>query len=75
MEREQEQEPGPNLLDIFSMIPLIQHHAERFSSAHPEHVGNVNTFLQELFRIKSELQSAVYARMRIKDQDDHSLSD
>jgi hypothetical protein len=64
----QEQEPEPNLLDIFNMIPLIQHHAGRFSSAHPEHAGDVDTFLQELFRIKSELQSAVYARMRMKDQ-------
>jgi hypothetical protein len=59
-----EDEPGPNLLDLFNPIPLIQHHAERFSRAHPEHAGDVDTFLQELFCIKSELQSAVYARQK-----------
>jgi hypothetical protein len=57
-------EPGPNVLDIINLIPLMQHHADRFSNAHPEHAGDVGTFLQELHRITSELQSAVYARQK-----------
>jgi len=61
---EKELEPGPNLLDIIVMIPLMQVRAEQFSSAHPEHAGDVGTFLQELHRIVSELRSSVYARQK-----------
>jgi hypothetical protein len=61
-------EPGPNVLDIINLIPMMQHNADRFSNAHPEHSGDVQTFLQELRRIVSELQSSVYARERMKDE-------
>jgi hypothetical protein len=59
-------EPGPNLLDIIHLIPLIQHNAERFISAHPEHEADVRRFLEELYRMASELKSSVYARQRMK---------
>jgi len=63
-----ENKPGPNLVDIINLIPLMQFNANQFSRAHPEHSGDVQTFLQELYRLVSDLQSAVYARDRAKDQ-------
>jgi hypothetical protein len=60
----QEHEPGPRLVDIINQIPLMQYHADRFIKAYPEHAADVGTFLQELYRITSELQSAVYARQK-----------
>mgnify|MGYP003577349405 FL=1 len=57
-----EDEPRPSLLDIKNTIWPLQYHAHRFMDAHPEHAGDVHIFLQELYRIISELQSAVYAR-------------
>jgi hypothetical protein len=52
------------VLDIVMLIPLVQAHADQFSSEDPQHAENVSTFLQELRRITSELQSGVYARQK-----------
>jgi hypothetical protein len=61
---EKEEEPESIFLDIINALPPLQHHAERFSREHPEHSQDIHRFLQELHRIRSELQSAVYARQK-----------
>jgi len=51
-----------DFLDIPNVITLVKYQAERFSSEQPQHSEDVSTFVRELDRITSELQSAVYAR-------------
>jgi ABC-type Zn uptake system ZnuABC Zn-binding protein ZnuA len=53
-----------DFLDIPNVITLVKYQAERFSSEHPQHSEDVSTFVRELDRITSELQSAVYARQK-----------
>jgi hypothetical protein len=53
-----------DFLEIPNVITLVKYQADRFSSEHPEHTEDVNTFVRELNRITSELQTAVYARQK-----------
>ena len=53
-----------DFLDIPNAVTIVKAHADRFSSEHPEHTEDVRTFLRELGRITSELQSAVYAKQK-----------
>jgi hypothetical protein len=53
-----------DFLEIPNVITLVKYQADRFSSEHLEHTEDVNTFVRELNRITSELQTAVYARQK-----------
>jgi hypothetical protein len=53
-----------DFLDIPTGIMVVKARAVQFSSAQPQHADDVNAFVQELDRITSELQSAVYARQK-----------
>jgi hypothetical protein len=53
-----------DFLDIVCVTTVAESKAAQFSSEHPEHTEDVNTFVLKLRRITSELQSAVYARQK-----------
>ena len=53
-----------DFLDIPNSITLVKVHADRFSNEHPEHAEDIEKYVQELDRIRSELQSSVYARQK-----------
>jgi hypothetical protein len=54
-----------DFLDIPTVVTVLKYKAEQFSSEHPEHTEDVDTFVREVNRITSVLQSSVYAREKL----------